>query len=106
VRSLSLCAPAAAPRAHDRVVLLQGALAAGNAVVLKPSELAKHSSNLLAELIPKYLDTEAVRVIEGGVPETTAILRHKFNHIFYTGSTSGTGFPLSREAVDRRWRRC
>ena len=72
----------------------QGALAAGNAALLKPSELSKHSSHLLAELVPKYLDPEAVRVIEGGVAETTAILRHKFDHIFYTGSTSG--LPLIR----------
>ncbi|MEV0184986.1 aldehyde dehydrogenase family protein [Streptomyces sp. NPDC050625] len=63
-----------------------GALAAGNAVVAKPSELAPATSAALAELIPEYLDTEAVAVVEGGVPETTALLAERFDHIFYTGN--------------------
>ena len=41
------------------------ALAAGNAVCLKPSELSPNTSKLLAELVPQYLDSEAVRVVEG-----------------------------------------
>lgn len=68
------------------VLPLVGALAAGNCVVLKPSELAPHTSALIAKWIPKYLDTRAVRVVEGGVPETTALLREKWDHIFYTGN--------------------
>ncbi|KOV96628.1 aldehyde dehydrogenase [Streptomyces sp. NRRL B-3648] len=63
-----------------------GALAAGNAVVAKPSELAPATSVALAELIPAYLDTDAVAVVEGGVPETTALLAERFDHIFYTGN--------------------
>ncbi|MCW7942779.1 aldehyde dehydrogenase [Streptomyces hygroscopicus] len=63
-----------------------GALAAGNAVVAKPSELAPVTSAALARLLPAYLDTEAVAVIEGGVPETTALLAERFDHIFYTGN--------------------
>lgn len=63
-----------------------GALAAGNAVVLKPSELAPATSHLMAQLVPQYLDPTAVTVIEGGVPETTALLTEKFDHIFYTGN--------------------
>ncbi|MFF3912300.1 aldehyde dehydrogenase family protein [Streptomyces sp. NPDC001852] len=63
-----------------------GALAAGNAVVAKPSELAPATSAALAELIPAYLDTDAVAVVEGGVPETTALLAERFDHIFYTGN--------------------
>lgn len=39
--------------------------------MLKPSELTPASASLLAELIPKYLDPELVRVVNGGVPETT-----------------------------------
>lgn len=65
---------------------LVGALAAGNAAVIKPSEIAENTSAALAELIPKYLDREAVAVIEGGVPETTAVLEQRFDHIFYTGN--------------------
>jgi aldehyde dehydrogenase (NAD+) len=67
---------------------LVGAIAAGNAVLLKPSEISIASSNLLAKLLPKFLDREAVRVVEGGVEETTELLTYKFDHIFYTGSTA------------------
>ncbi|GAA2222740.1 aldehyde dehydrogenase family protein [Herbiconiux moechotypicola] len=63
-----------------------GALAAGNAVVLKPSELAPATSALLAELVPLYLDPRAVAVVEGGVEETTELLEQRFDHIFYTGN--------------------
>ncbi|MEU6237761.1 aldehyde dehydrogenase family protein [Kitasatospora sp. NPDC047058] len=65
---------------------LVGALAAGNAVVVKPSELAPATSAAMARLLPRYLDPEAVAVVEGGVPETTALLEQRFDHIFYTGN--------------------
>lgn len=63
-----------------------GALAAGDAVVVKPSELAPATSALLAELLPRHLDARAVAVVEGGVPETTALLEERFDTIFYTGN--------------------
>jgi aldehyde dehydrogenase (NAD+) len=63
-----------------------GALASGNAVVAKPSELAPATSAALAELLPAYLDPDAVAVVEGGVPETTALLAERFDHVFYTGN--------------------
>ncbi|MDJ0786612.1 MAG: aldehyde dehydrogenase family protein [Myxococcota bacterium] len=63
-----------------------GAIAAGNAVVLKPSEVTPHTSALLAELVPRYLDPEAITLVEGGVEETTALLDERFDHIFYTGN--------------------
>jgi len=65
---------------------LLGALAAGNCAVLKPSEVTPHTSQLLAELIPKYLDRDAVVLVEGGVEETTALLEQRFDHIMYTGN--------------------
>ncbi|MFE4859953.1 aldehyde dehydrogenase family protein [Streptomyces sp. NPDC056670] len=65
---------------------LLGALASGNAVVVKPSELAPAASAALARLLPSYLDTAAVAVVEGAVPETTALLAERFDHIFYTGN--------------------
>ncbi|MFD6431160.1 aldehyde dehydrogenase family protein [Streptomyces venezuelae] len=68
------------------LVPVAGALAAGNAVVLKPSELAPATSELMARLVPRYLDPEAVAVVEGGIPETTALLAERFDHIFYTGN--------------------
>ncbi len=63
-----------------------GAIAAGNCVVLKPSEVVPHTSNALAHFIPEYLDPEAIAVVEGAVPETKALLAQRFDHIFYTGN--------------------
>lgn len=65
---------------------LIAALSAGNCAILKPSELAPKTSKLLAELVPRYLDNNAVSVVEGGVEETTALLNLKFDHIMYTGN--------------------
>lgn len=66
---------------------LVGALAAGNCVVLKPSELAPATSELLARLVPKYLDFEAVRVVEGDAKETQELLAQGFDHVLFTGGT-------------------
>ena len=66
---------------------LVGAIAAGNTTVIKPSEIASTTSELLAELIPSYLDTEATAVVEGGVETTSALLAENFDYIFFTGST-------------------
>lgn len=66
---------------------LQGAIAAGNCVVLKPSDLSEHTGQFLAETLPKYLDPDCYQVVLGGVPETTKLLEQKFDLIFYTGST-------------------
>ncbi|XP_072068517.1 aldehyde dehydrogenase family 3 member H1 isoform X2 [Arachis hypogaea] len=63
-----------------------GAISAGNAVVLKPSEIAPATSSLLANLIEGYLDNSAIRVVEGAIPETTALLEQKWDKILYTGS--------------------
>jgi len=63
-----------------------GAIAAGNAVVMKPSEVSASTSALLGELVPKYLDPSAIAIVEGGVPETTDLLEQRFDHIFYTGN--------------------
>jgi aldehyde dehydrogenase (NAD+) len=65
---------------------LVGALAAGNCALVKPSELAPATSAALARLLPRHLDPQAVAVVEGGVPETTALLEQRFDHVFYTGN--------------------
>ncbi|MET0837264.1 MAG: aldehyde dehydrogenase family protein [Marmoricola sp.] len=65
---------------------LAAALAAGNAVVCKPSEVSPATSAALARLLPRYVDPEAVAVVEGGVPETTALLDQRWDHILYTGN--------------------
>jgi len=63
-----------------------GAIAAGNTVVMKPSEVSAATSALLARLVPRYMDPSAIALVEGGVPETTALLAERFDHIFYTGN--------------------
>jgi len=65
---------------------LVGALAAGNSVVLKPSEVSSACPRVIAEQVPRYLDADAVQVVEGGVDETTRLLECDFDHIFYTGN--------------------
>ena len=67
---------------------LCGALAAGNCVLLKPSELAPATSAALARWLPEYLDPDAVAVVEGGKDVTTALLRERFDHIFFTGGAA------------------
>jgi aldehyde dehydrogenase (NAD+) len=66
---------------------LAAALAAGNAAVVKPSELAPATSEALARLLPRYLDPEAVRVVEGDAAVSSALLEERFDHVFFTGST-------------------
>ena len=64
---------------------LAGAIAAGNAAVLKPSEVTPHVSAALARHVATYLDPDAITLVEGGVDETTSLLAQRFDHIFYTG---------------------
>lgn len=66
---------------------LIGAVAAGNVVVLKPSELAPACSSVLASTIHSYLDTKAVKVIQGDVLVCQQLLQQKWDKIFFTGST-------------------
>lgn len=62
------------------------AVAAGNCVVLKPSEISMASAACLEKLVNKYLDNDCVKVVQGGVAETQALLKLHWDHIFYTGS--------------------
>ncbi|WP_202613707.1 aldehyde dehydrogenase family protein [Ornithinimicrobium cerasi] len=78
---------------------LAGALAAGNTVVVKPSEHAPTVAALLAELVGRHLPADAVQVVTGGVPETTALLRERWDHIFFTGS-SAVGRVVMRAAAE------
>ncbi|XP_004278076.1 aldehyde dehydrogenase family 3 member B1 isoform X1 [Orcinus orca] len=65
---------------------LVGALAAGNCVVLKPSEVSKSTEKVLAKVLPRYLDQSCFAVVLGGPQETGQLLEHKFDYIFFTGS--------------------
>lgn len=77
---------------------LLGAIAAGNCAVIKPSELAPATSALLAKLLPRYLDPDCVRVVEGGVAESTALLEQRFDHIIYTGGEQVARIVMSAAA--------
>lgn len=67
---------------------LAAALAAGNTVALKPSEMVPATSAVLARLLREHLDTDAVDVFLGGPEVSTELLEQRFDHIFFTGSTS------------------
>ncbi|KAI9486215.1 MAG: Aldehyde/histidinol dehydrogenase [Benjaminiella poitrasii] len=71
---------------HLLLLPVVGAIAAGNCVVLKPSEVASHTSEFVGRVLPGYLDPQAYSVVQGGVEETTALLTERFDHIFYTGN--------------------
>ncbi|KAL8482201.1 hypothetical protein ACS0TY_028379 [Phlomoides rotata] len=64
-----------------------GAIAAGNAVLLKPSEVSPATSSMLSKLLGQYMDVSAVKVVEGGVLETTALLEQRWDKILYTGNS-------------------
>jgi aldehyde dehydrogenase (NAD+) len=63
------------------------ALAAGNCVVVKPSELAPACSAVMADLLPRYLDPDAVKVVEGDATASQALLAQGFDHVLFTGGT-------------------
>ena len=64
------------------------AIAAGNTVVIKPSEIPNNTSNILAKIINPNFDKRHLTVIEGGIETTTKLLQEKWDKIFFTGSTN------------------
>ena len=66
---------------------LVGAIAAGNCSVIKPSEMTQYTSKLIIELVKKYFDANYITAVEGGIDETTALLKLPWHHLFFTGST-------------------
>lgn len=78
---------------------LIGAIAGGNTVVVKPSEVAPATSSAIAQLIRTHLDPSWVQVVEGAVPETAALLEQRFDLIFYTGNGS-VGRVIARAAAE------
>ncbi|PQJ72049.1 aldehyde dehydrogenase [Polaribacter butkevichii] len=65
---------------------LIGAIAAGNTVVLKPSELTPNTSAITKQIIEAVFDKKQVAVIEGGVEVSTKLLAQRWDYIFFTGS--------------------
>lgn len=64
------------------------ALAAGNRVMLKPSEITPRTSALIAELVAKHFTVDEFAVIQGGADVAAEFAALPFDHLFFTGSTS------------------
>src|SRR5882757_9334629 len=64
---------------------LIAAISGGNTAVIKPSELAAATADVIARRVPEYLDRGAFSVVLGAAPETTALLEQQWDHIFFTG---------------------
>src|SRR3954468_960036 len=67
---------------------LIAAISGGNAAVVKPSEVAPATADVIARLLPDYLDRDAFSVVLGARPETTALLEQPWDHIFFSGGTA------------------
>ncbi|KAM0712076.1 hypothetical protein Q7P37_011170 [Cladosporium fusiforme] len=78
---------------------LIGAIAAGCTAVLKPSENAPNSARIMQHIIQNSLDPEAYQVVQGGIPETTALMDQKWDKIFYTGSAN-VGTIIAKKAAE------
>lgn len=80
------------------LVALASAIAAGNCVIVKPSELASESANVIANIINNYLDPRCFRAICGDKTTAQTLLDLPFDHIFYTGSTA-VGIEVMKKAA-------
>lgn len=81
------------------LIPLVSAIAAGNAVVLKPSEHTPHASAVMARIIQSVFDPNEVRLLEGGKDLAEALLRLPFNHIFFTGSPAVGKIVMAKAAT-------
>uniref|UniRef100_A0A7S2E9H0 Aldehyde dehydrogenase n=1 Tax=Trieres chinensis TaxID=1514140 RepID=A0A7S2E9H0_TRICV len=81
------------------IVPAVGSLAGGNPAIIKPSELCPATSGLLARVVPEYFKRGALQVVEGGVKETSELLKQKWGLIFFTGSER-VGKIVARAAAE------
>ncbi|KWU41154.1 aldehyde dehydrogenase [Rhodotorula sp. JG-1b] len=81
------------------LIPLLGAIAAGCTALVKPAEQAPHTAALIAHLLPQYLDSSAYLPVLGAIDQATAVLKLKFDHIFYTGS-GGIAKIIARAAAE------
>lgn len=75
---------------------LIGAIAGGNCTVIKPSELSPNTSKIIEKIISDTFDNKYISVVQGGVPETEALLEEHFDKIFFTGSTKVGSIVMSK----------
>ncbi len=83
----------------EAFVMGAGAIAAGNAFVLKPSELAPESAQVLADIVTQVFSAEEFAVVQGGPDVAQALLACPFNHIFYIGG-HGVGRIVMKAAAE------
>jgi beta-apo-4'-carotenal oxygenase len=76
-----------------------GAIGAGCTAVVKPSELTPACAMVIKEMIEKRLDNDAFAVVNGGIPETTALMNEKWDKVFFTGSAT-VGKIIARKAAE------
>ena len=77
---------------------LVGAIAAGNSVVLKPSNYSPATSAVIKKVVSRAFEEGHVSVVEGGRAENTALLEQKFDYIFFTGSQEVGRLVMERAA--------
>ncbi len=78
---------------------LVGAISAGNCVLLKPSELAVETEQIIVKIIKETFSDEYIGVVTGGVKESEALLKEKLDYIFYTGGIN-VGKIVMRAAAE------
>lgn len=67
---------------------LIGSISAGNCSIIKPSEYAPHTSKIISKIISDNFEEEFIAVVEGGIEVNKALLKEKFDYIFFTGSVN------------------
>ena len=67
---------------------LIGAIAAGNCCIIKPSEYAPNTAKIMKKIVQDIFPSEYITIVEGGVEETTQLLKQRLDYIFFTGSVS------------------
>src|SRR5258708_5158490 len=77
---------------------LIAAISGGNTAIIKPSEVAPATAEVIARRLPEYLDSDAFSVVLGAEPETTALLQQQWDHIFFTGGTAVAKIIMSAAA--------
>ncbi len=65
---------------------LTAAIAAGNCVMIKPSENTPHASSIMKKIVDETFDENEIALVEGGIEAAQAVLARPFNHIFFTGA--------------------
>lgn len=81
------------------IIPLIHAIAAGNCAILKPSEHAPHTAQLIAQLIKEYFPAEYITVVEGDLHAAIGLLQERFDFIFFTGSKR-VGFEVMKAAAN------